>query len=269
MKNLICFDNKICINNLPAICILFMNILFFYSIQFILTNYIIHSSQSLLIFIFGSFLVFALYYLFDHLLLLFSRSYYLIDNKEKRSYVLSNLIKSGLLLVYTPNAIYILYETMYNDNWDNLKIKNMGSLYAIPDFVSLFMVKNMNNSTRIHHILVVVFYITNLMNDYNKENIFRPLTVYAIFSTLAYSVNFTLAIRFFKTRNIKKVLIPLSFYVYLGCCIINWTWNFYYIQKLIYVNNHFTIYVYILFISFIVWDDIILLKWLNYKNKKI
>ena len=211
MKNLICFDNKICINNLPSVCILFINILFFYSIQYILTTYIIHSSQSLLIFIFGSFLVFALYYVFDYLLLLFSRSYYLIDTKEKRSYVLSNLIKSGLLLVYTPNAIYILYETMYNDNWNNLKIKNMGSLYAIPDFVSLFMVNNMNSSTKIHHIVVVIFYICNLMNDYNKENVFRPLTVYAIFSTLAYSVNLTLAIRFFKKKKYKENIDSIIF----------------------------------------------------------
>lgn len=107
------------------------------------------------------------------------------------------------------------------------------------------------------------------MNDYNKENIFRPLTVYAIFSTLSYSVNFTLAIRFFKKKNIKKLLIPLSFYIYLSCCIINWLWNIYYIKKLLYINNHFTIYIYMLFISFIVWDDIILLKWLHFKKEKI
>lgn len=189
--------------------------------------------------------------------------------KKKKNYVLSNLIKSGLLFVYTPSALYILYDTMYNDNWNNLKIKNMGSLYAIPDFVSLFMVKNMNISTKIHHTLVVIFYLSNLMNDYNKENIFRPLTVYAIFSTLAYSVNFTLAIRFFKNKNIKKILTPLSFYIYLTCCIINWLWNIYYIQKLLYINNHFTIYIYMLFISFIVWDDIILLKWLHFKKNKL
>ena len=69
----------------------------------------------------------------------------------------------------TPSAVCILYDTMYNGNWNNLTIKNMGSLYAIPDFVSLFMVKNMSRSTKNHHILVVIFYLSNLMNDYNKE----------------------------------------------------------------------------------------------------
>jgi hypothetical protein len=42
---------------------------------------------------------------------------------------------SSLLFVYTPNAINILHQTMYLNNWNNLQIKNMGSLYAIPDCV--------------------------------------------------------------------------------------------------------------------------------------
>ena len=127
-----------------------------------------HSTQSLVIFVLGSFLISGSYYFFDYLLSLSCNKYSIIDDKKKKKYILSNLIKSGLLFVYTPTAVYILYDTMYNDNWNNLKIKNMGSLYAIPDFVSLFMVKNMSRSTKIHHILVVIFYLSNLMNDYNK-----------------------------------------------------------------------------------------------------
>ncbi len=268
MKYLKCFNQEIYINNTPSLLIFSLNVIFFYLIQYTLTNYIMHSTQSLLIFILGSFFISGSYHFFDYLLSLSCNTYSLIHNKEKKFYVLSNLIKSSLLFVYTPSAVCILYDTMYNDNWNNLTIKNMGSLYAIPDFVSLFMVKNMSRSTKIHHILVVIFYLSNLMNDYNKENIFRPLTVYAIFSTLSYSVNFTLAIRFFKKKNLKRILIPLSFYIYSSCCIINWLWNIYYIKKLIYINNHFTIYIYMLFISFIVWDDIILLKWLHFKKNK-
>ena len=209
-----------------------------------------------------------MYYLFDWILSVFSKSYNKIEDKNQKYYVMSNLIKSGLLFVYTPNALYILYQTMYLDVWNNLQIKNMGSLYAIPDCVSLFMVNNMHKSTKIHHIIVLSFYVLNLMNDYKQENIFRPIIIYAIFSTFTYSVNFILAIRFYNNKKIKEIIIPFVFYLYLLCCTINWSWNVYYIYKLIKLNNNFSIYIYIIFISFIIWDDIVLMRWLRYKSSK-
>jgi hypothetical protein len=40
----------------------------------------------------------------------------------------------------------------------------------------------------------------------------------------------------------------------------------YYIHKLIINNNNIYIYLYIGFISLIIWDDIVLMKWLRYKT---
>ena len=36
---------------------------------------------------------------------------------DKQFYVLSNLIKSAVLLSYSPLAAFLLYETMVNDVW--------------------------------------------------------------------------------------------------------------------------------------------------------
>jgi hypothetical protein len=264
-----CFQNlNNDINIGPSLFVLFITTYFFYFIQYILNNYIINSTESFIIFSFGSIGVYILYYVFDFCLTKLSKSYKKIEKQAIKYYVLSNLIKSALLFVYTPNVIFILYDTMYQNEWNNLKIKNMASLYAIPDFVSLFMVQNMHRSTKIHHILVMLFYICSLINDYTKENIFRPLVIYAVFSTLSYPVNFILASRFLELNGLKKKLIPAVFLLYLICCSINWCWNIYYIQKLMYIDNNIYIYIYNLFISFIVWDDIVLMKWLRYKSTK-
>lgn len=263
-----CFQNikNNNINTIPSMFIFFASLYLFYYIQYILNNYIMNSTESLIIFFLGSLAVNQLYYIFNIILNYLSTSYNNIKKKEIKYYIISNLIKSALLFVYTPSALNILYTTICNDEWDNLKIKNMGSLYAIPDFVSLFMVKNMHQSTKIHHIIVVIFYFTNLLNDYNEENIFRPLMIYAIFSTLSYAVNFILASRFIEIKGKKDKMITMAFFIYLTCCILNWSWNIYYIQRLIYINNNIMIYLYLIFISFIVWDDIVLLKWLKYKS---
>ena len=90
--------------------------------------------------------------------------------------------------------------------------------------------------------------------------------IYAIFSTLSYAVNFILASRFIEIKSKKDKMITMGFFIYLTCCVLNWSWNIYYIQRLIYINNNIMIYLYLIFISFIVWDDIVLLKWLKYKS---
>uniref|UniRef100_A0A6S9XHZ7 Uncharacterized protein n=1 Tax=Chrysotila carterae TaxID=13221 RepID=A0A6S9XHZ7_CHRCT len=43
------------------------------------------------------------------------------------------------------------------DEWNTQRIRNLGVLYAIPDFVSLFLVSRMAFSTKLHHVCVVVF----------------------------------------------------------------------------------------------------------------
>jgi hypothetical protein len=50
-------------------------------------------------------------------------------------------------------------------------------------------------------LFLIVFYVFNLMNDYKKENIFRSIIIYAIFSTFTYSVNFILGIRFYENKK--------------------------------------------------------------------
>ena len=52
---------------------------------------------------------------------------------------LSNLIKSAVLLSYSPLAAKCLHDTLVMDVWDSNRIRIMGTLYSIPDFVSMLV----------------------------------------------------------------------------------------------------------------------------------
>ena len=114
---------------------------------------IANSDHHYAIYTLGFYIVFSAYYIVDSLLLKISPKYLALDN-EKRTYVVSNIIKSLLLGSITPIAGTILYQTMHLDQWNNNLIKNIGILYAIPDGVSLALVNKMHMTTKIHHIIV-------------------------------------------------------------------------------------------------------------------
>merc|ERR1711871_350702 len=110
--------------------------------SYFLQHYVITANSSHVVFLVGSYVVFSSYFTFDYFLKEYSTSYRDIPS-EKKFYVLSNLIKSGVLLSYSPLAFNLLLESMRYDVWDTSKIRIMGTLYCIPDFVSLFVVKRM------------------------------------------------------------------------------------------------------------------------------
>lgn len=160
----------------------------------------------------------------------------------------------------------LLWETLVLDVWDSNKIRIMGTLYSIPDFVSLFMVKRMQWSTVLHHVVVCVFNTFSLYNDYGKENVVRAIMIYAVFSTFAYLVNLLLASRFVQVQSwVSLVLSFLALLIYAACCSLNWTWHVFYLRRLFLIQpreEHWQIFGYICLVLLLVWDDLILMKWL-------
>ena len=100
-----------------------------------------------------------------------------------------------------------MYSTMSLDVWPSNRIKLMGTLYSIPDFVSLFMVSRMATTTIVHHIVVCVFNCVSLYNDYQVNNVVRAIMVYAVWSTFAYLVNLLLASRFLNTSPVVSMVL--------------------------------------------------------------
>jgi hypothetical protein len=242
--------------------------------SYIMDKTIIDTAPSSLIFFFGSAIVFATYFMIDTILKHTSKTYEMVSD-DKKFYVLSNLIKSSALFSYTPMALKILYETLYMDNWQTIRIQNLGTLYTIPDFVSLILVRRMATTTVVHHIAVCVFNVFNVMNDYKQENICRLVVIYAIFSTFAYLVNLLLASRFLGIpKGVSKSFFAIALMIYITCCGVNWMWQLSYSYRLFTHFFHWSIIVYMSMLGMVVYDDIVLIKWLvlnlnpSYKQKQ-
>jgi len=254
------------LNTAPTLAVLATAFLFFSLLSYFLDQFVVTAQQSVIVFVVGSYVVFTSYFTFHFYLEKYSSSYKSVES-EKQFYVLSNLIKSATLLSYTPLAAVVLYNTMVYDEWDTTKIRNLGCMYCIPDFVSLFLVKKMSNTTILHHLAVCVFNAVSMFNDYQEENVCRLMVVYAVFSTFAYLVNLLLASRFLGIPKwLARYMSAGALFIYAGCCGINWTWQAYYSMRLWgYNKNNWPLYAYLALIFLVVYDDLVLMKWLWYK----
>lgn len=251
----------------PTISVMVSMMLVFGAASWFVEKYVLTALSSFAVFALGSYVVFTSYFTFHYYFSRFSTSYRRID-PDKQFYVLSNLIKSAMLMTFTPQSIYVLYEIFF-DRWNNQRIHNMGCLYAIPDFVSLLLVRKMATTTIVHHLVVCLFNVLSVYNDYNNENVCRPIVIYAIFSTFSYLVNFLLASRFLDVGDkLRIILSSLSCFIYITCCAINWSWQVMYVIRLVSVGQGLIMAVYCAAITLIIWDDLTLIRYLLFDIRR-
>ena len=231
---------------------------------------IVKSDHPYLLYSIGFIFFYQSYFLFDKILKVGSYKYRALS-EEKQMYTVSNLLKSFLLAGITPGAGYILYNSMAKGIWDNTMITNIGILYSIPDGVSLILVKKMETSTKIHHLIVCLFNFMNIYVDHSSGSIMGCVLIYACFSTFAFMVNFMLGVRFLtNNKKMETFLARISFLIYTSCCLINWTWTSYYMKSLYNKCDDWscgaTFYIFGILFSNIVYDDIVLNRWLYRKS---
>eukprot|EP00796_Vickermania_ingenoplastis_P008578 gene8578-6018_t len=237
-----------------------MNIVAFYFLQ----HHVLDTRDHLGLFLIGSYMVFSSYYMIYYFLERFSASFRRIHSHDKKFYIIGNLLKAGVLISITPFAVFHLTKIILFDEWQGETLQNLGCIYAIPDFISMIIVKRMRWSTWVHHLCVVLFNYFSILNDYQNENVLRCVVVYASFSSFAYCVNVLLASRFLgMTPTAARFLSFVALLVYAGCCAINWCWQVYYLHRLLSKGlRHWSVYVYMVLICLVMYDDMILNKWL-------
>lgn len=230
---------------------------------YILDQHILSTKDQVAVFVIGSYVVFSSYYVIYHFLDRFSTSFKAISD-DKKMYTISNLLKAGILMSITPFAVTELYGIVVHDRWNTNVLRNLGCIYAVPDFVSMLVVRRMAWSTIFHHVCVQVFNFFSVMNDYSQSNVCRLIVVYAAFSTFAYCVNMLLGSRFLGVSAMaSRCLSAAAFIVYTACCAVNWSWQAFYLRRMFAADPaDWTLYVYVSLIGFIVYDDIVLNKWL-------
>jgi hypothetical protein len=208
-----------------------------------------------LTFIINSFLVMALYNIWEQILYNEATVHY---DPRKISYISTNVVKSNYLLGLCPICLFLLLNF---DDHDIQYVKNLGAIYAAIDFAALFYNKRMTTNTIIHHITVVLFFVLNLFDTYKDGSISKMIMIYAIFSTFAYLVNFCLGLRLM--FPIPGILYRGVFFLYFFLCIANWKHQFEFMFE--YFERPL-VKCYGLLLFFVIYDDMVLLQWLSKKT---
>lgn len=193
-----------------------------------------------------------------------SMNYAKINPKHKQKYFVSNLLKSMILSVCSYVGMMVLYDYFILNRWNKNLVKYVGAIYAATDLVSTFIVPKMQINTVVHHLVVQVLYLISLfMFDFSGLSFDNGIVVYAIFSSFAFIVNFYLAVRLIiKNKLVLKFLASISSVVYQACCIFNWLYQLYFLYNLE-VGFQFMKLIYLIVLSLVVFDDIVLIKFLN------
>ncbi|KAG5511911.1 hypothetical protein JKF63_07736 [Porcisia hertigi] len=258
------YVSDISLNLQPAIIVSALTAALNIVVVYFLQQHVLDTRDHLGLFLIGSYMVFSSYYMIYYFLERFSDSFRRIASQDKKFYIIGNLIKAGILVSITPFACVHLVKIILFDEWEGDILRNLGCIYAIPDFISMVIVRRMRWSTWIHHACVVLFNYFSIMNSYQQENVCRCVVVYAAFSSFAYCVNVLLASRFLGvSARVARVLSFVALVVYTLCCAVNWAWQVYYLRRLLTSgHDHWTVYVYMCLISLVMWDDIVLNNWL-------
>tara|TARA_B100001093_G_scaffold429325_1_gene424517 strand:- start:132 stop:854 length:723 start_codon:yes stop_codon:yes gene_type:complete len=187
---------------------------------------------------------YSLYPITNYFLKKFSQKYnnYTLERKE---YILTNIIKSKVLLLISGLFLSTVYDksldilTVRHSSGNYLFWKNISALYACTDFIGLIRNKKMETSTIIHHYCVLITYFVISMLDFRKESIFKAALMYGAFSALAFMVNFYLGARFLLEKHSKWDIVTkkVSAVSYILACAFNWTWQMYY-MRVLYLNSN-------------------------------
>jgi hypothetical protein len=195
-----------------------------------------------------------------------------INPAHKKWYVVANISKSFFLgcMCLTTRFWFGSYYAYIHDSMDMLNMKRCGMLYIATDLVALLIVPKLPFSTKMHHIVTTLLIV--MVSAVNIEakgfggllGVSKMAVLYGIFSTMPFLVNAYLALRVvYSEGKWLHVLVKMSLWPYMLCCACNWTVHLIWLCSLIY-NWEISIIniLYLLAISNMVNDDIVLMKWL-------
>lgn len=182
--------------------------------------------------------------------------------EERQMYIQKNLVKSTYLAIMTIYAtVFVVWPIVSFEYWDNYTIHRLAVMYVSNDIVGLVCVENLPKTTRIHHIVTTVLVFVSLGLDFQHSEIAQAMLVYTMASAAAYVVNFHLGVRWLCAKGELRWLRLSAGFIYLVCCGVSWSWHVHWTLT----TANFNMYHcgYLLIMGWIVYDDIILMRWLT------
>ena len=184
-------------------------------------------------------------------------------NSQRQNYIIKNYVKCIVLKYISistiPFTMLVLFDIGDHTNY----IQFIGSLYASCDTIALIQNIKLSRSTIMHHLITTFLSFINIFINWNKANhILKLLALYTTLSCYSFNVNYCLGMRFLLNKEEQIPINQTAKHTYVLACLVNWSIHMIYLY-----NNIYTISlpgkIYYCLIAFIVYDDIILLKWLN------
>ena len=173
--------------------------------------------------------------------------------ENRQFYVVKNITKGIYLAFLVVFGFFFVILPIINNEYNNATIRIFASLYVSNDFIGLYGVGNLPTSTRLHHSASVIFLLAAWTIDFQTSVVGQMLLLYTYFSAIAFPVNLYLGLRLCYDvpwlRTVAK-------YVYSISCAVNW-----YIQYAWFTMDR-SVIVYLTLLSVIVFDDVVLLRWL-------
>lgn len=206
-----------------------------------------------------------MYYVLKKILDKFSLSFKNINPEHKKMYVVKNYIKS----LFLAGLCFNLHNffNLLNGTLDLMFIKRCGVYYIMNDIIGLLLVKKLPTTTKIHHITTSLCGLAIIMKETNKLDILTLIVLYAVFSSMAFCVNFYLGLRIYSNDiKLKQFLSISSFWIYLISCIISWIFQGCMAFIVLPTVPLWNVLIYFAFLFSVGRDDIILMKWLYHDN---
>jgi len=191
-----------------------------------------------------------------HDYLLASSPEYVILPEARQYYVIKNIIKGYYLaFLVGVSSILILPSVLFFGTYNNLNICVVASLYVSNDFVGLFRVNKLPTTTRLHHTASLLLLVLAWRADFQNNRTAQMLFFYCYLSAWSFCVNLYLGMRFC-TKEDPKTLRSFAKISYAICCLLNWT------LQCLWFDFTIESYCYVILLLAIVYDDVVLLRWL-------
>lgn len=179
----------------------------------------------------------------------------LFGKSNRKNYIVKNVVKGASLFV-----LVLLSFVLLTQGWDNTTLRVFATIYVSNDIMGFVMCEDLPTSTRIHHTTSILFLFGAMVTNFQTSHVAQMLFYYTYASALAFPVNLYLGLRlcYIKDNRPKWLqnLKQLSKWVYFFVCIISWSFQLYLLR------GSLEEIIYLFMILFIVFDDIVLLKWL-------
>jgi hypothetical protein len=191
---------------------------------------------------------------------------------NRKNYFIKNLFKSYFLFIFSIIGTYYWIQGRILNNWDQGMIHRLGLMYSAVDCYGLLTIRNMQISTIAHHSVVLTFSFLNLFVSYPNNSIeINLLIIYTLFSSYSFLVNNYLANRIIiKDKNKLRLTLKSAYYSYVGSCSINWIIQYMgLLYGLVYDLVDLYMLIYMILIHLVIYDDIVLIKFLRYNYNKL